>query len=103
MLSFKSKAVKLSLLGLSVAAVLAVVLVIWVIPGKAHKTVNTNIFGVAIKGYDTVAYFTEGRAVQGTSEFEVTWQDARWRFASAANRDLFAANQERYAPQYGGF
>jgi hypothetical protein len=103
MLSFKSKAVKLSLLGLSVAAVLAVVLVIWVIPGKAHKTVNSNIFGVAIKGYDTVAYFKEGRAVKGKSEFEFTWQDGRWRFFSAANRDLFASNPERYAPQYGGF
>ena len=103
MLNFKSKAVRLSLLGLFVAVVMAAVLAIWVIPGKAHKSVNTNVFGVAIKGYDTVAYFNKGRAVKGTSEFEFTWQDARWRFFSAANRDLFASNPERYAPQYGGF
>ncbi len=36
-------------------------------------------------------------------EFEKTWQDARWQFASATNRELFAANPERYAPQYGGY
>jgi hypothetical protein len=98
-----SKKFKLSLLGIMVVVVLATVLAIWVMPGTALKKVNTNIFGVAIKGYDTVAYFTEGRAVEGKSEFEFTWQDAIWRFASAANRDLFAANPERYAPQYGGF
>ncbi|NCF30099.1 MAG: YHS domain-containing protein, partial [Gammaproteobacteria bacterium] len=48
-------------------------------------------------------YFLEGRAVRGTSEFEHSWQDAKWRFSSAANKDLFAANPERYAPQYGGY
>jgi len=103
MAKLNSKKLKLSLLGVTFVIVIATVLAVWVIPGTAHKQVNTNIFGVAIKGYDTVAYFTEGRAVKGKSEFEFTWQDARWRFSSAANRDLFAADPERYAPQYGGF
>jgi hypothetical protein len=98
-----SKAIKLSLLGLLMAVGLAAALAIWVVPGRAHKTVNTNWFGVAIKGYDTVSYFTEARAIKGKKEFEFTYRDARWRFASAANRDRFAANPERYAPQYGGF
>jgi hypothetical protein len=66
------------------------------------RVVNTDIFGVAIRGYDPVAYFTEGRARKGTRDFEVSWEGARWRFASAAHRDLFAADPERYAPQYGG-
>jgi YHS domain-containing protein len=69
----------------------------------AIAKVNTGTDGVAVHGYDVVAYFLEGRAVRGTSEFEHDWQDAKWQFASAANKDLFAANPERYVPQYGGF
>jgi hypothetical protein len=71
--------------------------------GSGEKKVNINRLGVAIKGYDPVAYFTEGRAVKGKKEFEYQWEDARWRFASAAHHDLFAADPERYAPKYGGF
>ena len=64
---------------------------------------NVDSDTVAIHGYDTVAYFTEDRAVKGSGEFEHVWEDARWHFASAANRDLFTANPDRYAPQYGGY
>jgi hypothetical protein len=72
-------------------------------PVIAFDKVNESDNGVAIKGYDPVAYFTEGRAVMGKSDFSYKWQDAEWHFASAADRDLFAANPERYAPQYGGY
>ncbi len=65
--------------------------------------VYTNWRGLAIKGYDPVAYFTAGRPVEGDSDFVYEWRDATWRFASAAHRDLFAADPEKYAPQYGGF
>jgi hypothetical protein len=58
---------------------------------------------VAIKGYDPVAYFTEGKATKGKPAFEFVWQDAKWRFASAANRDLFQSDPEKYSPRYGGF
>ena len=51
----------------------------------------------------TVAYFTDGKPTKGSSDFEQLWQDARWQFASATNRDLFTANPDRYAPQYGGY
>jgi hypothetical protein len=71
--------------------------------GDSSNPVNTGWFGVAIKGYDTVAYHTEGRAVKGKSEFSHKWNDAKWLFASARNRELFAADPERYAPQYGGY
>jgi hypothetical protein len=71
--------------------------------GDSSKPVNTGWFGVAIKGYDTVAYHTEGRAVKGKNEFSHEWNDAKWQFASAENRDLFAAAPERYAPKYGGY
>jgi hypothetical protein len=59
--------------------------------------------GIAIKGYDPVAYFIESKPVKGSPEHEHAWNGATWRFASAANRDAFAAEPERYAPKYGGF
>ena len=59
--------------------------------------------GVAVRGTDVVAYVTEGRPVAGRAEFTHAWRGADWRFASAANRDRFATDPERYAPAYGGF
>lgn len=65
--------------------------------------VNTDEFGIAIQGYDTVAYHIEKRPVKGKSEYSYSWNEAVWHFASAANRDLFAENPERWAPKYGGY
>ena len=59
--------------------------------------------GLAIRGYDPVAYFTEGRPVRGQTAFTHRWDGTNWRFFSAANRDRFAADPARYAPAYGGF
>ncbi|NJO72997.1 MAG: YHS domain-containing protein [Leptolyngbyaceae cyanobacterium RM1_406_9] len=56
-----------------------------------------------MRGTDPVAYFTENRPVQGSSQFEYEWNGATWRFASAQNRTSFANNPEAYAPQYGGY
>jgi YHS domain-containing protein len=58
---------------------------------------------LAIKGYDPVAYFTVGKPTQGLPEFEYVWDEHRYRFASAGNRELFKANPIRYAPQFGNF
>ena len=70
----------------------------------ADDPVNTGPFGdVAIKGYDTVAYFTESRAVKGSSEFAYDWLGTPWHFSSAKNRDLFESDPVKYAPQYGGY
>ncbi len=69
-------------------------------PAAARTNVQK---GAAIGGTDPVAYFTEGRPVSGRAEFAHEWQGATWRFASAANRDRFAAEPARYAPAYGGF
>ena len=72
-------------------------------PAAAEEFVNTGYFGdVAIKGYDTVAYFTQDAAVEGSAEFSHRWLGATWHFASAEHRDLFKANPVKYAPQYGG-
>ena len=59
--------------------------------------------GIAIKGYDTVAYFEQSQAVKGSPSFEYTWNGAKWLFATAAHRDAFAKDPARYAPQYGGY
>ncbi len=64
---------------------------------------NVNADGVAIHGYDPVAYFTAGAPTKGTTAFTATWQGATFRFASAANRDVFIAKPDAYAPQYGGY
>ena len=65
--------------------------------------VNKTLEGVAIRGYDTVVYFTEGKFARGSEEFTHEWEGAVWQFASEANRDAFAESPEKYAPQYGGF
>ena len=58
--------------------------------------------GVALRGHDPVAYFTEDAPVRGRAEHAADWQGATWHFASAANRAAFLADPEAYAPQYGG-
>ena len=58
--------------------------------------------GVAIQGYDAVAYFTQTSAVRGTANFAHEWAGTVWFFSSAENREAFAAQPEKYAPQYGG-
>jgi enamine deaminase RidA (YjgF/YER057c/UK114 family) len=58
---------------------------------------------LSISGYDPVAYFTDGKPVQGKTEFEYLWHKLRWRFASSDHRDLFTKSPDRYAPQYDGY
>lgn len=71
-------------------------------PAKS-PAVNADRNGVAIEGYDPVAYFTMGKPVKGNEDYSATWMGARWRFASAGHRDLFEKDPERYAPRYGGY
>lgn len=59
--------------------------------------------GKAIGGYDPVAYFTEKKPVMGKPEFKADHQGATWYFASEANKKLFLAKPDSYAPQYGGY
>jgi YHS domain-containing protein len=69
----------------------------------ADIDMNANQNDVAISGYDTVAYFTKGMAVEGTHKYTATHKNAIYQFSSAENRDLFRSNPEQYAPQFGGF
>ncbi|MGH7006302.1 MAG: YHS domain-containing (seleno)protein [Alphaproteobacteria bacterium] len=69
----------------------------------AEKPAVFAVDGVALRGYDPVAYFAESKPVKGSPEFSFQWKGAVWHFASAANRDAFEASPEKYAPQYGGY
>jgi len=73
-------------------------------PAVAKDPVYTGIFSsLAVSGYDPVAYFTEGKPVEGRSDFEYEWNGATWRFVDQNNLDTFKANPEVYAPQFGGY
>ncbi len=70
----------------------------------ANNNVNTGYFGgVAIKGYDPVAYFTKSRALPGSEDHQAEFLGEIWLFASEDHRQLFEQNPVKYAPQYGGF
>ncbi len=58
---------------------------------------------IALKGHDPVAYFTEGKPVQGSPRYAHDWDGARYHFASAGNRERFAGDPDRYAPRYSGY
>lgn len=58
---------------------------------------------VVLKGHDPVAYFAEGRPVKGSPEIKHDWDGERYLFSNAGNRSKFAADPERYAPQFSGY
>jgi YHS domain-containing protein len=58
---------------------------------------------LVIKGFDPVAFFTEGKPVKGDPNLAYDWDEGRYHFASSKNRDMFAQNPEKFAPQFGGF
>lgn len=74
---------------------------------KKIRVVNTLVMNeesdMAIMGYDTVAFFTQHKAIRGNREIRYTWKDAIWLFASKQDMELFQASPDKYAPQYGGF
>lgn len=71
---------------------------------SAASEISTGwLSSLAVSGYDTVAYFTEGKPVEGKSELETEYKGATWRFSSQENLDLFKKDPEKYAPQYGGY
>lgn len=69
----------------------------------ADHNVYIQSGNLAVGGYDTVAYFTQNRALKGNSKFKTTWHGAEWYFSSAENLEAFRASPEKYAPQYGGY
>ncbi len=85
--------------------VLRLLLVLLVV-GSVGSTYANQQFernGLAIDGYDPVAYFTEQKPVKGSPDFRTDYHGATFQFASAAHREAFVAEPAKYAPQYGGF
>jgi YHS domain-containing protein len=85
---------------------LSLVAVVALGASAAHAVAPVNkslLGGLTLDGYDPVAYFTDGKPVEGSKEWSADWNGATWRFASAAHRDQFLAEPETFAPQYGGY
>ena len=68
-----------------------------------ENTFRTDRHGVALQGYDAVAYTKDNQPSKGNAKFQVEWKGAKWYFANEAHQQLFQDNPEAYAPQYGGF
>ncbi|RLV61040.1 YHS domain-containing protein [Parashewanella curva] len=84
--------------------IFALLIILFSIPSFAADEIYTGVFSnKAVSGYDTVAYFTEGKPVKGSSKWQTEYKGADWYFSSKANLDKFKASPEAYAPQYGGY
>lgn len=70
---------------------------------QAGVDTETDENNVILAGHDAVAYFTQGKPVEGSANYTASHNGAIYRFSSAKNRDAFNAEPERFAPQYGGF
>ena len=71
---------------------------------NALKTKHYNLEkGLAIQGYDPIAYFTQSKGVKGSKDISTTVEGVTYYFSSAANKDLFIKDYKKYEPQYGGW
>lgn len=70
---------------------------------SAIEPVFSDKSGYVIRGYDPVAYFTEGKPVKGSDQIVHEWNGGHWKFVSQENLKAFIATPDRYAPQYGGY
>ena len=71
--------------------------------GTSIVSVAADPVTLAIKGYDPVAYFTDGKPMRGLPEIAYEWNGYRYRFSSAGHRDLFKADPKHYAPQFENY
>ena len=69
----------------------------------AGPEINATITGLALRGYDPVAYFTDGMPVQGDFAITAQHDGATYRFASEEHKQLFLKDPAKYLPEYGGF
>lgn len=69
----------------------------------AKDLLNLNGNGVAIQGYDPVAFFTDNRPVKGNSQFQSDYRGAKYYFASAEHKEAFDKEPAKYEPQFGGY
>lgn len=84
------------------ASVIVAGFVLWCQVVFAGSSISGAGKGVAVQGFDVVAYFTQGKPVKGSPQFTHEWAGTVWWFSTAEHRDAFAAQPDKYAPQYGG-
>lgn len=72
-------------------------------PALAEEPPIYEVSNLAIRGFDPVAYFTQGGPIEGKESIQLMWMGATWRFSSVANREAFERNPQKFAPQYGGY
>jgi hypothetical protein len=73
------------------------------LPAAADGTQTTTLpEHIAIQGYDVVSYFTDGKPVKGSTEISLPFDESKWLFSNARHKEMFAADPDRYMPQYGG-
>lgn len=101
MMVSKATLIRAAILATVIAAIQFAVLP-HVLAGKSRYYTGI-VSGVAVGGYDPVAYFTVGKPVKGKKQFETEWDGTKWRFSSAENREAFLATPESYKPKYGGY
>jgi YHS domain-containing protein len=89
-----------------------VVLIVWLLflplplyAGVRGSTssINLDTSGLALRGYDPVAYFETGKPMRGTAKITASYGGARYLFATKAHRKSFLNNPTKYLPQFGGF
>lgn len=79
---------------------------VWGLPAFSQTTktlLNLDKNGLAIGGYDPVAFFTQSKPVKGSAQFQSSYKGATYYFASAADKATFDAAPAKYEPQFGGF
>lgn len=77
------------------------------LPARGDGTQSTTLLNnptehIAIQGYDAVSYFTDGKPVKGRADISMPFDDSTWQFASPSHKEMFAADPDRYMPQYAG-
>jgi hypothetical protein len=92
----------------AVVRVLALALLVFAIVSKGAYATTERIVvdrhtGLAIAGYDPVAFYTDGKPILGDPDLEYSYGGAVWRFANIGNREAFAARPDVYMPQFGGY
>jgi hypothetical protein len=93
--------------GAAIFAVFAGICTVWggfaAYASTTERVVVNRFSGLAIEGFDPVAYFTDGQPVRGLPDFEAAEAGAVWRFQNEGNRAFFLAHPEIYGPQFGGY
>ena len=90
-------------LTLSLTAVVCTCAFIIIACSAPIAPINVDKEGIAIKGFDPVAYFTLNRPTKGQKTFQFEWNNAKWLFANNEHRTLFQENPGKFVPQYGGY